>query len=578
MKYSFILFFSLSCFFGYSQSSYTTIDDYYRQIITKYQFDEKDLDKAIVSLEANSKINPKYTDIYFETGILEYYRGRYAKSIYSFNQYLTSAQNSFNADKIYIVKRFVAGAYARIGDYSKAEKFYHECIQYYEKNTNYGMLSIIYNNIASTIYVKKKNYDSALVFYQKAMKYDSLTHEKKLHFLIKVSLIHVYASMQKYQESYQTYLEILKTPYIRENKRVYYNFLGNSISVLLYYQKNDTVQKYFEETEEYALKSGMYDFGLHIYKEMLEYYYKTKQYDKFFRYQNRWADCRDSAEKENDRLQIQKIELDKLEHEKRLMTQLLVLQKVKTTRRNFIILFLITLIALVVSVAFSYYRKLNFKRIREAQILQKKLLIELQTNHSLMQSQIQQLQENEKLKDYINAQLGQEVQKRTDELVQKEKEILSLKEIQLQKEKEKIEREALTQTLLLQQKNQIFEQIKSGMETITRKNMPAEQEKQIRDILMLIKRNLNIEQQWDSFKTYFEANFPAFMEDIIQKYPQLTTNDIRHIAYAKMGLSTKEVANLIGVEPKSVKMARYRIKQKLSAEKDKTLYEFLNEI
>jgi Bacterial regulatory proteins, luxR family. len=38
-----------------------------------------------------------------------------------------------------------------------------------------------------------------------------------------------------------------------------------------------------------------------------------------------------------------------------------------------------------------------------------------------------------------------------------------------------------------------------------------------------------------------------------------------------MGLSNKEIANRLAVDPKSILMARYRIKQKLKLEKEDSL-------
>ena len=45
-----------------------------------------------------------------------------------------------------------------------------------------------------------------------------------------------------------------------------------------------------------------------------------------------------------------------------------------------------------------------------------------------------------------------------------------------------------------------------------------------------------------------------------------------------MGLSAKEIGNLLHVEPTSVRMARYRLKQKLSLDKEDDLSGFISAI
>lgn len=45
-----------------------------------------------------------------------------------------------------------------------------------------------------------------------------------------------------------------------------------------------------------------------------------------------------------------------------------------------------------------------------------------------------------------------------------------------------------------------------------------------------------------------------------------------------MKLSTKEIASQMNVEPKSIRMARYRIKQKLNLGKDEDLDQFIQQL
>ncbi|MBK8505824.1 MAG: hypothetical protein IPL46_28700 [Saprospiraceae bacterium] len=46
-------------------------------------------------------------------------------------------------------------------------------------------------------------------------------------------------------------------------------------------------------------------------------------------------------------------------------------------------------------------------------------------------------------------------------------------------------------------------------------------------------------------------------------FPNLTQNDLRHCAYIRMRLSTKEIAELMNVNPTSVQIARVRLKKKM---------------
>ena len=85
-----------------------------------------------------------------------------------------------------------------------------------------------------------------------------------------------------------------------------------------------------------------------------------------------------------------------------------------------------------------------------------------------------------------------------------------------------------------------------------------------------------MDKDFEEHKTdFFETN-PAFFERLQQQANQsLTRLDLKYCSYMLMGLSNKEVSARLGIEPKSVRMSRYRIKQKLGLGKEDDLNLFL---
>lgn len=68
--------------------------------------------------------------------------------------------------------------------------------------------------------------------------------------------------------------------------------------------------------------------------------------------------------------------------------------------------------------------------------------------------------------------------------------------------------------------------------------------------------------QWEGFKKTFVEIHPHFFEELKFAHPQLTTNDLRHLAFIKLELSLKEIADITGVSVQAVKMARNRLRKK----------------
>lgn len=56
----------------------------------------------------------------------------------------------------------------------------------------------------------------------------------------------------------------------------------------------------------------------------------------------------------------------------------------------------------------------------------------------------------------------------------------------------------------------------------------------------------------------------AFMERLLKQYPELSENEKQLCVYLRMGLSTQEICVLTGNQPRSVNMARYRLRRALN--------------
>lgn len=79
---------------------------------------------------------------------------------------------------------------------------------------------------------------------------------------------------------------------------------------------------------------------------------------------------------------------------------------------------------------------------------------------------------------------------------------------------------------------------------------------------------------WKDFKTVFEEVHPNFFAEIKNRFPELTTNELRHLAYVKLNLQIREISNLTGVSMQAVKIARNRLKKKIGLQE--SLVEFVS--
>src|SRR5690606_39635993 len=100
-----------------------------------------------------------------------------------------------------------------------------------------------------------------------------------------------------------------------------------------------------------------------------------------------------------------------------------------------------------------------------------------------------------------------------------------------------------------------------------------------RQIDRLIARNHEMDRGYEEIRIELSEINPEFIAGLQQKANnKLTRLDLKYCSYILMGLTNKEIAVKLNVDPKSTRMARYRIKQKLQLTKDESLDEFINGI
>ncbi len=69
-----------------------------------------------------------------------------------------------------------------------------------------------------------------------------------------------------------------------------------------------------------------------------------------------------------------------------------------------------------------------------------------------------------------------------------------------------------------------------------------------------------------------------FIQKLSLLHPNLSKNEQRLASLLRIGLSTKEIASIINSTPKTVNMARYRLRKHLNLETDDSLTEYMNNI
>ncbi len=165
--------------------------------------------------------------------------------------------------------------------------------------------------------------------------------------------------------------------------------------------------------------------------------------------------------------------------------------------------------------------------------------------------------------------------------------LLKNKNIELASKNAELEREALTKELEVKNKelttNVIYqirknELINSIAERLINNSHGFKKENQelIREIIRDLERTQE-ETIWDEFETRFHQVHNQFYAQLNGINPELTPNERRLCAFLRLNMSTKEISSITGQTPRSIEVARTRLRKKLNLTNSETgLIEFLS--
>ena len=150
-----------------------------------------------------------------------------------------------------------------------------------------------------------------------------------------------------------------------------------------------------------------------------------------------------------------------------------------------------------------------------------------------------------------------------------QKEIMEVKNEQLENDVESKNRELAISTMSLIKKNEFLNKLKQEIkETEPPKNA-------IQRALHLIDRNINNNDDWKFFEEAFNNADKDFLKKVKAKHPSLTSNDLKLCAYLRLNLSSKDIAPLFNISIKSVEVKRYRLRKKMDLEHDESLTDYI---
>ncbi len=163
------------------------------------------------------------------------------------------------------------------------------------------------------------------------------------------------------------------------------------------------------------------------------------------------------------------------------------------------------------------------------------------------------------------------------EVEKSENEVIALRNEKLRADVNHKTSQLASTTMHLVQKTEMLQKLKTDLVKLT-KEAPTDFRRKITQVTRAIDSDIQLDNNWDQFETYFDQVHENFFKRLRSKFPELTPKDQKLCAYLRMNLTTKEIAPLLNISVRGVEISRYRLRKKLHIDSDINLVEFIMDV
>ncbi|MCC6252634.1 MAG: tetratricopeptide repeat protein [Bacteroidia bacterium] len=493
--------------------------------------------------EANSEYQ-KINDIHGQVstihniGVTNFYYGNYDKAM----EYYTKALKKLEEGSADLLSEI--DITTNIAILLNQEKQFERAINYYRKALRVQTKLNDRKGIGSTLtsigisYFAQGNYDSSFYYHSRALDYFK---EGKMESGISMALNNMGEILLLRNNNFEA-LELFKeSKEIREKANEQYGLaiscknLGRVFTQLKNWVDAD---KYFKQALNIGHEINSPYILAQVYQSQAEYYALKGDYKEAYKHNQMYHLINDSLFSTEKSIMISNLQerYKKENTEKELLkknNKIQLLEKEKHLVKLYYIGSFIFLLLAIVAIWLYLSRK------------------KMQVENKLLQS------ERDKVLLKSEAELHQskfEIEKN-----KKEEAIFEL---------ENKKQEIVQMALYISQQNEYLENFKKGIQEI----------KEDKQMLMVLEKEfeqkLNLDKQREQFTLNINLINEDFYTSLHHKFPQLSDNEKKLCAMLRLNLSSKEIASILNISPKSVDMNRYRLRKKLEIPTHIELYDF----
>ena len=139
-------------------------------------------------------------------------------------------------------------------------------------------------------------------------------------------------------------------------------------------------------------------------------------------------------------------------------------------------------------------------------------------------------------------------------------------------------KELVNLSLYIKQQRQYLEDLSKKLNDLSQEENIEVLRQQLRETAQKLNENMRLTGEMDHFYTQVDGLHKNFVSRLLMRCPNLSEKEKRLAIMLRLGLSSKDIASMMNVEPKSVEVSRYRFRRKLKLERSTNIVEYLQMI
>lgn len=136
-------------------------------------------------------------------------------------------------------------------------------------------------------------------------------------------------------------------------------------------------------------------------------------------------------------------------------------------------------------------------------------------------------------------------------------------------------KELINLSLYIKQQRQYLEELSLRLKKMAKEPDADTLRAQVTDASRELKESLKLSDDMDHFYNQVDENHKNFVSRLLMRCPTLTEREKRLAILIRLGYSSKDIASLMNVEPKTIEISRYRFRRKLKLDRGTNIVQYL---